>query len=117
MYHSDRIFRMWDYCVSHDQCLIRSSGEGLNSPNIDVIFYGVSYLEIPSLFDGIKITHCPIEKGGLEFVIESAGKSYYIHAVYCKVFENELKRLDTSLEKPGSDFEPEIRGNLLAKSF
>jgi hypothetical protein len=57
----DRIFKFWEYQVSHRQLLIRSPKQPatINSneqtTNIDLVFVGVDYLAIPRTFNGIAI--------------------------------------------------------------
>lgn len=63
MFHSNRKFRLWSYTVSHSSLILRSEmkypdqdnySESLSS-NIDLEFWAVSYINIPSDILGINI--------------------------------------------------------------
>jgi len=49
------MFRLWEFKVSHNQLLLRSSKKKFQSRNIDIAFVGVGYVEIPTKLDGITI--------------------------------------------------------------
>jgi hypothetical protein len=48
-------FKLWEYRVSHSQLLIRCPKLSASSKNIDVKFYNVEYVDLPSLFQEIAI--------------------------------------------------------------
>jgi hypothetical protein len=108
---SKRTFKLWDYNVSHNQLLIRSpKNEDINS-NIDLKFVGVSYLNIPTLFEGCsfvkpipdeinKIAYILKGKFNLDniFVISTSEERYIVVAKSCHFSENNLDIFETTLE-------------------
>ena len=48
-------FKLWEYRVSHSQLLIRCPKLSASSKNIDVQFYNVEYVDLPSLFQDMAI--------------------------------------------------------------
>jgi hypothetical protein len=57
---STRRFQVWEYQVSHGQLLLRSpsptvGGDDLPPTNLDLIFVGVVYMNVPSSLQGIAI--------------------------------------------------------------
>ena len=52
---SDRDFRLWEYRVSHDQLLLRSPQGETHWRNLDLIFVGVEYLDLPTLLRGVEL--------------------------------------------------------------
>jgi uncharacterized membrane-anchored protein len=51
----DRIFRVWEYSVSHDRLLIRSPKGAGHSRNVDLRFFGVTYMALGTLFRGLRV--------------------------------------------------------------
>ena len=122
-YTSDRLFKIWAYTVSHSFLLLRSSqffedvdGYSItNNFNIDVEFWGVSYLNIPDLFEGITIRrnvdtapqsvlkHCQI--GHIVFEIASnKGEHYFIVAAGCRVGKNKWE-LEDRISNPNLEYD------------
>jgi hypothetical protein len=111
---STRIFKIWDYNVSHNQLLIRSPrNESLGvATNIDIKFRGVSHMNIPTSFNGCEIVEPNLEEINeikyitsnnniadiSIFIILSAGKRYSVTASSCKISENDMDIFETSLE-------------------
>ncbi len=46
-----RRYKVWEYTVSHSQLLLRSPREDGYPTRIDVLFKGVSFLQLPVWFD------------------------------------------------------------------
>ena len=124
MFQSDRKFKLWDYRVSHNQALIRSPRSPDISTNVDLVFWGVEYLSVPSTFDGIAMTKAdamaangftPSSNGDV-FVIETSGESFVIVAAGCKVLENGMDIFESSLEGFAATDENRDLGNVLAHS-
>lgn len=108
----ERTFRIWDYRVSHDQLLLRSPARGDADRNVDIVFVGVEYLNLPSRLEGVTlITAEPVEIARAEtavgrqldpqqvFVLSSGGHRYMVVAVAMNVLENELDLFESSLER------------------
>lgn len=117
LFESDRTFRLWQFFVSHNQLLIRSPKSTQHCSNIDIVFWGVEYIEIPSFLKSVKLTENTtrdIEKAetligksveaSSVFIVESETGKYLIIAGGFKVLRNNLDLFESSLELfSGSD--------------
>ena len=124
-----RTFRLWDYNVSHDQLLLRSPITDEHDTNLDVVFWGVRYLQIPTRFQEIQITRgtnddsmrlsailgeaVPLDD--IFCLCESATRYLVVAAGY-KVLSNRLDLFVSSLEYFRIDNAPENRGDVLDHS-
>ncbi len=115
-FSSSRDFQIWDYYISLSQLLLRSvpdEGKG-EQENIDIIFKGVFYLDIPATLSGIEIdtptgdelTRLQSRAGTQQdaaaayykyFVLVSKGRRFYIGAFGMSIETNTLGMLETSL--------------------
>jgi hypothetical protein len=108
---TERTFQLWDYNVSHSHLLLRSPKCPGIDTNIDIKFFGVSYLNIPTIIRGCSIVEAnseeietihslfPNRSDATEiFIIASAGNRYSIVAVAYKISENELDIFQTTLD-------------------
>lgn len=109
---TDRELRLWEYAVSLRQLLLRSPKlESGYANNLDVIFVGVRYMEIPVTFKGLTITSgTPIHRRKVEqllgkavplthiFLLESQSRTHLIVAGMMRVEENLLDIRESSLE-------------------
>lgn len=107
-----RTFRVWDLRVSHDQLLLRSPKNESHPSNIDIIFVGVEYIGIPTMFRGLRIDaptddDCKAAEHALGasiaapnrvYVLENNGHRHIIVAAGMKMYENELDIFESSLE-------------------
>lgn len=100
----NRLFKLWYYTVSHRQALLRSIGYD-NNENIDVYFGDVSYIEIPTVINGIEIVKPTLEDeayimgkiGEIKKVItvlKVDNKRYYIVSSTVKIMQNNLSIFD-----------------------
>jgi len=48
-------FKLWEYRVSHKQLLIRCPRLSDTSKNVDLKFYNVEYVDLPSVFSDLEI--------------------------------------------------------------
>lgn len=112
MFVSERKFRMWDYRVSHNQLLIRSPQTPDISTNVDIVFWGVDRVDLPTAFNGLEL----IKRGEEDFSIGTDSGEYSILASGCKVLENELDIFESSLESFASSEAEKDLGNVLAQS-
>ncbi len=110
-FKSDRYFTFFDYLVSHGQLLLRSDKIKGFDVNIDIIFFGTTYIQLGTMLNGIKIRlaekneaisyqsvskYLSYEENNL-FEIESGNERYFIAAAFVKVFENNFEFNETSL--------------------
>ena len=103
-FRSDHHFRLWDYDVSHDKLLLRSAESPSQPYNIDIVFYAVERLDIPTLFmGGLEISEPDPSEGprdGLNiFRIAADGQQYSIVALAYYVFKNRLDTTDSILDR------------------
>jgi hypothetical protein len=54
-FRSERRFEIWDYTASHSQLLLRGAKTNLEQTRIDVLFKGVTVMNLPTYLDGISI--------------------------------------------------------------
>jgi hypothetical protein len=116
---SDRAFQMWAYSVSHSQLLIRSAKSKENPENIDVAFFGVTLMDVPSGFIGLTVEDASSDevenvRGRVRdpaavrrvYALISQGKRYLVAAADLRVSKNALGYRETDLDflafvKPG----------------
>jgi hypothetical protein len=108
----ERTFQMWDYHSSHSQLLLRSPKRPGITTNIDIKFFGVFYLNIPTIIRGCSIGEATsAEVQAIDslfpnrvdvnrvFMISSAGNRYPIVAINYKISENTLDIFQTVLDR------------------
>ncbi len=108
---SGRTFRVWEFRVSHDQLLLRSARTERHPKNVDIIFAGVDFVNLPTKLGEIEISnptaddlrrvHVAFREDVAErdvHVIVSHGKRFVIVAAGMKVIENDLDFFESSLE-------------------
>lgn len=108
----DRKFQFWHYRVSHGELLLRSPKNMNESKNIDIIFEGVKYVELPRFLPKMEIGEetkedllyisnrigSDINKSKL-FVLISEQKRFFVVASIMKVKENEMDIFELPFEK------------------
>lgn len=74
---SDRIFKVWEYQVSHGQLLVRSPKAPASSfspertTNLDIAFSGVEYMALPRIMRGVELVLAePAELEALAEIVE-----------------------------------------------
>ena len=109
MFESKRQFKLWDYNVSHQQLLLRSPRTGNETDNIDLVFWGVKHVCLPSVLEEVSLRLATTEEvdqfSGLittdsdipVFHVEASDGSGVVVAAGCKVLKNELEIFDSSL--------------------
>lgn len=112
VFDSSREFSVWDYNVSHAQLLIRSPKSTEMSDNIDIVFWGVKYVEIPTSFVGLSLSVAggdaiqrvkgvagvPCEKETVFFISVADGRRFIVVSQGFKVLRNKLDIFDSTLE-------------------
>ena len=115
-FSSDRVFRIWDWSVSHCRLLIRSprSEHNEQEQNIDLAFYGVFYMELRESMNGLTIaspnaedeaylrTKTTPDAHSQYYVIESSGMKCFVGAVQLEITENDLPIMQSSLWRPSA---------------
>lgn len=105
---ASRMFQTWQFRVSHGELLVRSPKDANHSTNIDLMFAGVEYMDLPRHLGQLEV-HEPDEtdisfirerlpkRGSSDkiFVLISNGRRYRIVAAGMKVSENELEIFDS----------------------
>lgn len=109
MFESNRQFKLWDYNVSHQQLLLRSPRTGNETNNLDVVFWGVKHVCLPSILDELSLRLATTEEanrlsdmittdsGVPVFRVQASDGSGVVVADGCKVMQNELEIFDSSL--------------------
>lgn len=114
MYESKRVFKIWDYNVSHKQLLIRSPRTNGEVENIDVIFWGVEHISLASSFDGLSLER-GVANSETSIPVFAVGSGHVI-AAGCKVLVNQLEIFDSSLVYFDRDRATEEYGAVLVTS-
>ena len=98
-----RSFQLWEYKVSHGMMLVRSPKSAEAPSNIDVMFAGVEYADVPRYFSELRIEEP--DPADLSFarkklgkqetaatvtVLECEGRRYVVVASGIKVVENDM---------------------------
>ena len=108
-FKSERTFRVWDWCVSHSQLLLRSA-RNQNDPddsNLDLVFAGVFYMELPNIIRGVEIVQplpgddagrVQAPDGGQYYVLVTEKRRFIVGAVSLQIMENKLAFLESSLD-------------------
>jgi len=95
----DRDFRVWDYNVSHDQLLIRSPKTPDRPTNIDIVFVGVRYMDIPTHFQCLEVSEGEsLPENTRAYTLFDGQGQHRIEAVAMTVLENKLDYVQSSLE-------------------
>jgi hypothetical protein len=50
-----RSFQFWEYHVSHGELLVRSPRRSSEPTNMDLMFFGVQYVELPRHLDSMEV--------------------------------------------------------------
>lgn len=120
-----RIFKLWEYQVSHGQLLIRSPKSPATQSaleqltNIDLVCIDVEYLAVPRLFRGLELVSATQEElGELEVLVGSRidpasvrillsqGRRFPVVASYFSLSENDWDIFESPFE-----FRSQFRGS------
>lgn len=115
---NDRRFTFWYYTVSHSMALLRSVGRD-GDENIDLVFWDVTYIEIPTDIDGIELREP--NDADRDYISRKAGdvrgeitvlvqgvRKYYIVSAGAKVVRNRLDLFELPFDIP-SDMSGKFR--------
>jgi hypothetical protein len=123
---ANSVFKLWEYRVSHSQLLIRRPRLSEASRNVDLKFYDVEYVDLPSVFPGLEIAEAnqkeiafasgrlgrPVESERV-IVLESRGERYIVVAGALVVEESATGIFESPFALPPVD----ISRGLAAKPF
>ncbi|HEY1068138.1 MAG TPA: hypothetical protein VGE52_18590 [Pirellulales bacterium] len=129
MFESSRSFQLWDYHVSHRQMLVRSPQEPAVADNIDLVFWGVEYVSLPTLMNGIVVRlanageqillastgFTPSTSGTRLFSVASGESQGFVRALHGKALRNTLDIFDSTLVYVFRDRPVEEYGEVLAR--
>jgi len=114
-----RIFKVWEYRVSHKQLLLRCPKSSDSSKNFDVMFYDVQYMELPSVLRRLEIEQpnqsdiAFVEKRigkavgeGQVFVLNSGNQRYIVVAGGAAVSENSMGLFESPFNLPPIKINP-----------
>ena len=129
VFQSDRCFQLWQYKVSHKQLLVRSPRTLKIQYNIDIIFWGVGAVDIPTTLNGLTLSDVAAGEGSTaddaptnrssaltRFRITSGGRRYSVTAIGSQVFRNHLDIFESSLADFSENDGKRDRGDLLASA-
>ncbi len=99
-----RSFQTWIYTVRHGQLLIRSQKTTRFTKNVDVMFFNVTFMELPRYLPDMEIEiggesdllHCrervdePDIAGHVVFVVKSRGRRYMVVAAGVQIVESNM---------------------------
>jgi hypothetical protein len=100
-----RPFEVWTYRPSHCQLLLRSNKGDGRATRVEVLFRGVSFMQLPTVLDGLEITAAPPERVGLRpedvdgrcvFVIGGTRHHAFVVAYTVQAHEDEGEYFDES---------------------
>lgn len=101
--YPDRTFQMWEFHVSHGSLLIRSPRGVGHVSNLDLMFFGVEYLDVPRFLRGLRVENAtPQELKSFQqkigkqispssaFILTSSGQRFVVLAAGMRFDENEM---------------------------
>ena len=127
MFKSTRLFKLWDYSVSHQQLLIRSPMTPDISTNIDLLFWGVKYLTTETILRGVEIVRADdsgnlpepaielLKDGYKVFRIQSGESSMIIVSSGFRVVENQLDIFESTITTANDEEDRDV-GTELARA-
>lgn len=126
VFSSERVFKIWDYSVSHRQLLLRSPKSEKQVDNVDVVFWGVEFISIPSILNGLSLRQVgedevvsfrpsALKKNALVIRIDAGTEHGFVEAAGCKILENQVDIFDSSLVYFETDRTLRNYGRVVAK--
>ena len=113
-FRSDRHFQIWDYNVSHSQMLVRSPASPGVDDNVDIVFWGVKFVGLPTSLDGVEFSPAsPDDRTALErtlgrtcdpatiHVLSSGGHRFLVEAAGYRILRNDLDIFESTLQTLG----------------
>lgn len=101
--YSTRKFQLWLFRVGHGELLVRSPRDEVNPRNVDLVFVGVDYIDLPRVLSGVVVSAAsPVDVRRAEErlgrtvdrltvrVLVTEGRRHLVVAAYFNIEENEL---------------------------
>jgi hypothetical protein len=103
-----RRFQFWQYRVSHGELLVRSPKDAAHPRNVDVMFVGVEYVDLPRFLPDLEVDEPndddvaraeerlgkPVERQWV-VVLKSQGRRFVVVAAAVQAVESEMEIFDT----------------------
>jgi hypothetical protein len=97
------VFQLWEYRVSHGQMLVRSPKSPTQQTNVDIVFVGVEYVDLPRYLRELEIEEPteadiafaedrlgkPVDAKAIT-VLRAKGKHHIVVAAAVKVTESDM---------------------------
>ncbi len=106
-----REFQFWQYRVSHGELLVRSPKDAAHPRNIDLMFVGGQYVELPRHLPDLEVdepTEADVARAverlqepfahETVIVLESQGRRYLVVAAAVNVAESDMDIFDSPFE-------------------
>jgi hypothetical protein len=105
-----REFQFWEYRVSHGQVLLRSPKSPTQKVNVDILFAGVEYVDLPRHLPDLEIDDAT--EGDIAFaadrlgklvdtkaitVVKTGSRRHVVVAVAVKVMESDMDIFESPL--------------------
>jgi hypothetical protein len=113
-FRSDRRFQIWDFNVSHRQLLLRSPAAPGVPGNVDIVFWGVEFLGLPTSLEGVEFVPALPDDlasfGGIPGQVPgssrvhalcSGGRRFLVVAEGYRIFRNDLDIFESTLQTLG----------------
>ena len=108
MSFTSRAFQTWVFIVSHGSLLIRSPKSSACPTNLDLMFVGVKYMDLPVVLGGLEVVEPndadvslinerldKLWRDDRIFVIISNNRRYHVVAAALQISENEREIFDS----------------------
>lgn len=106
-----RRFQFWQYRVSHGELLVRSPKDASHPRNVDLMFVGVEYVDLPRFLPDLEIDEPeepdiaraqervgkPVERQSV-IVLMSQGRRHIVVAAAMKAVESDMDIFDSPFQ-------------------
>ncbi|MDB4958800.1 MAG: hypothetical protein JWO36_6369 [Myxococcales bacterium] len=106
-----REFQFWQYRVSHGELLVRSPKHGNDLLNVDLMFVGVEYVDLPRFLPGLELDNAadddisraaerlgqPVDRREV-FVLQCQDRRHIVVAGVLQVAESDMEIFESPFE-------------------
>ena len=106
-----RSFQFWQYRVSHGELLVRSPRDAAHPRNVDLMFVGVEYVDLPRYLPDLEVDDPndedlaraqerlgkPVERKSV-VVLKTEGRHYVVVAVAVMAVESDMDIFDSPFQ-------------------